>query len=132
MKKHLISRVMSSIRSKDTKPELIVRKVLHLSGYRYRLHKKTLPGRPDIFIRKINTAIFINGCFWHQHSGCSLAKQPKSNKLYWLPKLKRNVLRDKKNIDELKKRGLRVITLWECALKSQKTGPKLLARLKIK
>jgi len=109
------SKNMSRIRSKNTKPEMIVRKKLHSLGYRYRLHKKELPGKPDIFLKKFNLAIFVNGCFWHQH-GCKKTSKPKSNKNYWTEKLKKNVIKDKKNKKTLLNMGFNVLTMWECEI----------------
>ena len=88
------SRIMSRIKSKDTSPEIAVRKYLHGLGYRFRLHDKTLPGKPDIVLKKYMTAIQVRGCFWHKH-GCKFSNSPKSNKSYWLPKLMKNKERDK-------------------------------------
>jgi len=107
---------MKNIRSKNTTPELIVRKFLYNKGYRYRLHDKKLPGKPDIVLRKFNTVIFINGCFWHGHKNCSEAKKPKSNSEFWKTKIVSNQQRDMKNIESLSKLGWRVLTIWECQL----------------
>jgi DNA mismatch endonuclease, patch repair protein len=112
--KEIRSRNMAAIRDKDTKPELAVRRCLHSLGYRFRLHKRDLPGKPDLFLRKYNSAIFIHGCFWHQHKGCKYAAVPKSNVPFWAEKLKRNVQRDKQNISALKMKGYRVKVVWEC------------------
>lgn len=108
------SRMMSAIRGKDTAPEMQVRRFLHASGFRYRLHRKDLPGRPDIVLPKYRTVIFVHGCFWHQHPGCKYAVMPKSNKAFWLNKLEGNVARDKRNIVKLTTSGWRCITIWEC------------------
>lgn len=108
------SECMSRIRSKDTKPEKAVRKALFRLGWRYRLHAKDLPGKPDIVNRKRKTAIFVNGCFWHQHEGCKRKTSPKTNTDYWSNKLKRNVERQKKDIELLKLLGWKVIVIWEC------------------
>lgn len=97
-------------------PEVIVRRYLHQEGYRFRLHRKDLPGRPDIVLPKYNTLIFIHGCFWHQHSGCVKATMPKSNSSFWYDKLQRNILRDKENIKEIKRLKYKIITIWECEL----------------
>lgn len=105
---------MAAIRSGNTSPELVVRKNLFSLGYRYRLHKRDLPGKPDIYIKSRNALIFVNGCFWHQHPNCRYATKPKSNKKFWGQKLKRNVERDKKNKKTLKRMGYKVITVWEC------------------
>jgi DNA mismatch endonuclease (patch repair protein) len=109
---------MSGIRSKDTKPELVVRRLLHSMGYRYRLHPKDLPGKPDVAFRRHKKAIFVHGCFWHQHSGCSIAHIPKSRTEYWQTKLERNVARDAKHIAELEAADWSVLVIWEC-----QTGP---------
>ena len=111
------SRIMSRIKSKNTKPEMIVRKHLHSLGYRFRLHDKNLPGKPDIVLKKYMTAIQVRGCFWHQH-GCKFSNSPKSNKSYWLPKLKRNKERDNTNDRKLKKLGWKLVVFWECKLKN--------------
>jgi len=108
---------MSRIRSKDTKPELIVRKFLFSRGYRYRLHYKKLPGKPDLVLAKYNTIIFIHGCFWHAHEGCRYAVSPKSNQEYWLPKIKKNKLNDLATFEQLVKMNWKVIVIWECTLK---------------
>ena len=108
------SRIMSRIRSKNTRPELWVRSGLHRRGLRFRLHQKDVPGNPDIVLKKHRAAVFIHGCFWHQHRGCKRAVMPKSNQDYWRPKLKRNIERFEKVRAVLKKTGWRVFVLWEC------------------
>mgnify|MGYP002526587446 CR=1 FL=1 len=105
---------MSRIRSKNTKPELIVRKVLHNSGIRYRLHARNLPGKPDLSNKSKKFAIFVNGCFWHQHKGCKRASIPKSNTDYWIPKLEKNVNRLRENLETLDTMGYRTAIIWEC------------------
>jgi len=117
---------MMAIRSKDTKPELIVRKLLHAKGYRYSLNKKELLGKPDIFLRKYNSVIFVHGCFWHQHKDCKYATRPKSNKKFWNAKLDRNIHRDAENKIILKASGYRVLTVWEC---ETKTPDKLIRKM---
>jgi len=107
---------MSRIGSKNTTPEMIVRKMLHKSGIRYRLHAKDLPGKPDLSNKRKKFAIFVNGCFWHQHQGCKRANVPKSNTSYWIPKLKKNVTRFKENLDRLDTMGYRTAVIWECEL----------------
>jgi DNA mismatch endonuclease (patch repair protein) len=107
---------MARIRKKNTKPEVSVRRAIHALGIRFRLHRKHLPGCPDIVVPKRRLAIFVNGCFWHQH-GCALTRQPKRNLAYWLPKLERNVQRDLRNRDALAAIGWRVAVLWECETK---------------
>ena len=110
---------MSRIRSKNTKPEEIVRKYLFSKGLRYRKNDKRFPGHPDIVLPKYKVVIFINGCFWHMHEGCNKFVLPKSNIDYWLPKLMRNKQRDLLNIKSLEEAGWKVITLWECELKKK-------------
>jgi len=107
---------MSHIRATNTKPEMVVRSLIHRMGYRFSTHRKNLPGRPDIVLPKYRTIILVHGCFWHQHTGCIEASQPKSNTAYWRLKLKRNVERDKKNRRLLRKQGWRVLRLWECEI----------------
>ena len=107
---------MSRIRSVDTKPELMVRGIIHAMGYRYRLHVKVLPGKPDIVFRSRKAVIFVHGCFWHFHSACREGRVPNSNQAYWQDKLKRNVERDRRHQKELKKLGWRVLVLWECGV----------------
>ena len=109
---------MSHIRSKDTKPEEIVRKYLFARGIRYRKNDTRYPGKPDLVLPKYHTVIFINGCFWHQH-GCSRSTLPKTNQDYWIPKIQRNVERDRQNIKALEDAGWKVIVIWECELKKK-------------
>ncbi len=108
---------MSRIRGKDTKPEIAVRKMLHAAGFRYRLHVKDLPGKPDIVLPKWKTVIFVHGCFWHRHVGCGRCTTPTNNRDYWLEKFNRNVERDEQQRCELVALGWNVIVLWECNLK---------------
>ena len=108
---------MSRIRGKATKPELLVRQWLWSHGYRYRLNVKSVPGKPDIVLRKYRTAIFVNGCFWHSHEGCSKYVVPKSNTEFWISKIERNKERDLKQYAALHDAGWRVIVIWECQLK---------------
>jgi len=105
---------MSRIKSRDTKPELIVRSLLHRLGYRFRLHSSKLPGRPDIVLKKYGTVIFVHGCFWHRHEGCPKAYSPKSRVTFWQGKFEENVKRDRRKITELKNLGWKVMTIWEC------------------
>lgn len=109
---------MSRIRSKNTAPELAVRKYLFSKGIRYRVNVK-VPGKPDIAIKKIKTAVFVNGCFWHGHENCKDSGIPKSNTKFWKTKIESNVARDKKNIDALRGNGWDVIIIWECQLNSR-------------
>ena len=118
--KKVRSRIMSKVRSKNTKPETKVRSYLHQHGFRFRLHRNDLPGKPDIVLPKYRTVIFVHGCFWHQHKNCKLAKIPHSNLEYWIPKLKRNRNRDEINEALLKKIGWIVEIIWECEVESIK------------
>ncbi|MBO5808891.1 MAG: DNA mismatch endonuclease Vsr [Bacteroidales bacterium] len=108
---------MSRIRSKDTKPEILVRKGLHARGFRFRLQDRRLPGRPDIVLPKWGVVIMVNGCFWHGHKGCRYASRPKSNIEYWLPKIERNIHRDEVTSAHLEALGWKVLTVWECELR---------------
>jgi DNA mismatch endonuclease (patch repair protein) len=109
---------MSRIRSKDTKPEMLVRKFLHANGFRFRLHDKKLPGKPDIVLPKYKTVIFVNGCFWHGHEGCKYFVVPKTRTGWWLEKIGRNKENDKKKAKALRKEGWKVVEIWECRLKT--------------
>lgn len=117
---------MRAIRSKNMKPEMAVRKLLHALGYRYRLHAKDLPGKPDIVFRNRRKCIFVHGCYWHQHPdpACPDSRLPQSNLEYWLPKLARNVERDASHLATLKSAGWQVAVVWECEIKDivQLTG----------
>ncbi|HLI10559.1 MAG TPA: DNA mismatch endonuclease Vsr [Alphaproteobacteria bacterium] len=108
------SEIMARIRSRDTKPELSTRSALHRLGYRFRVNVKSLPGTPDIAIRSRRVAIFVHGCFWHLHSGCALARVPRRNVEYWVPKLRRNSARDEARQEQLRKLGFSVLVVWEC------------------
>ena len=122
---------MSRITGKNTNPERYVRSVLHKNGFRFSLHKKNLPGKPDIVLTKYKTVINVNGCFWHQH-GCRYSVIPKSNKKYWELKLKNNTLRDEKNLKKLNQIGVKYEIIWECQIKQQleKVVKKMIARIK--
>ena len=108
---------MSHVRGKDTKPEVMVRQFLFAQGFRYRLYRKDLPGKPDIGLPKYKTVIFINGCFWHGHSGCKYATIPEANHDFWLAKISGNIERDKSNHAKLFELGWKVIEIWQCKLK---------------
>ena len=110
-------RCMSHVRGKDTKPEVMVRQFLFAQGFRYRLYRKDLPGKPDIVLPKYRTVIFINGCFWHGHSGCKYATIPKANHDFWLAKISGNIERDKTNYAKLFELGWKVVEIWQCELK---------------
>lgn len=116
MSKEKRSWIMSRIRDRDTKPEKRVRSLLHGMGYRFRLHRKDIPGRPDIVMPKYATVVFVHGCFWHRHRGCKYAYQPKSRVEFWKEKFRKNVERDKRKTRELKRLGWRVLIVWECEL----------------
>lgn len=107
---------MALVRAKDTKPELLVRRLVHGMGYRYRLHRRDLPGTPDLVFPGRSKVIFIHGCFWHRHAGCALARLPKSRGDFWLPKLTANAERDARNVRALRQLGWGVLTIWECQL----------------
>jgi DNA mismatch endonuclease (patch repair protein) len=123
---------MSRIRSKDTKPELLVRKFLHKNGFRYRLHVKDLPGKPDIVLPKYKTVIFIHGCFWHGHEGCKYYVVPKTRTEWWLNKIQGNSLNDNKAESLLSAAGWQVLKLWECQLKKltiEESLPNLISKI---
>ncbi len=110
------SRMMSSIRGKDTKPEMTLRRALHARGFRFRLHVRDLPGRPDLVFPKFRAVVFVHGCFWHRHPGCPRATTPATRVEFWLEKFRANVSRDRRNSERLKESGWRVHTVWECEL----------------
>jgi DNA mismatch endonuclease (patch repair protein) len=120
---------MSRIRSKDTKPEILVRKFLFSKGYRYKLHDKNLPGKPDIVLPKYKTVIFIHGCFWHGHKGCKYYVVPKTRTKWWVTKINGNIVNDKRKKASVKKLGWKVITIWECQLKINKREKTLISLL---
>ncbi len=124
---------MSQVKAKDTKPELIVRKYLFACGFRYRLHNKKLPGKPDIVLPKYKTILFINGCFWHGHKKCAWAALPKTRTEWWQEKINKNIANDEKVIKNLRRTGWKVIVVWTCDLKASKRDStlfKLLCKLK--
>jgi DNA mismatch endonuclease (patch repair protein) len=122
---------MSRIKGRNTKPEMMVRSLLHFNGFRYRLHDKTLLGKPDIVLKKYNSVIFINGCFWHAHPNCKFFIIPKTRREWWKTKLLNNRKRDIKATDLLKEQGWNVITIWECEIKRdlRKCGENLIKQL---
>jgi DNA mismatch endonuclease (patch repair protein) len=122
---------MSRIKGKNTKPELLVRSFLFSRGFRYRLHVKGLPGKPDILLPKYRTAIMVNGCFWHAHSGCRFSIIPKSNTEMWANKLAQNVSNDFKKVSALKELGWTVVTIWECELKGASREKTLINLIKL-
>ena len=109
-------KIMQRVKSKDTKPEMAVRRMLHAAGFRYRLHDKSLPGKPDIVFRSRGVVVFVHGCFWHGH-GCKYGKLPKSKQDFWRPKIERNVARDEAAIAALEGLGWSVVVVWQCELK---------------
>lgn len=109
---------MSKVRSSGTKPEVAVRKMLHALGFRFRLHQKSLPGKPDIVLAKHRSVIFVHGCFWHHHAGCVKSKLPSSNEAFWSAKITENMRRDRKNLSALRRLGWRTLVIWECETKS--------------
>jgi len=116
------SRMMAGIKAKDTKPEKVVRSSLHSLGFRFHVHRKDLPGRPDLVLPKYRAVIFVHGCFWHGHD-CHLFKWPKTRSEFWRNKIGSNVARDSRNISTLANKGWRVATIWECAIKGQTRLP---------
>ena len=111
---------MSLIRGRDTQPELALRRALHRLGLRFRLHGAALPGKPDLVFPRYKTVVFVHGCFWHRHAGCSIATIPKSNTQFWMGKFEKNVDRDKRVTAQLNELGWRVLVVWECELSTNK------------
>ena len=112
--------IMGRVKGRDTKPEMLVRSLLHRMGFRFRLHRKDLPGNPDIVLPRYKKVIFVHGCFWHRHTGCRYATSPKTHTAFWKAKFSSNVSRDRRNRRELKKMGWAVLTVWQCELKNPK------------
>jgi len=112
---------MSRIKGKNTKPEVLVRKFLFSKGFRYRLHDKKLPGKPDMVFPKYKTVLFIHGCFWHGHEGCKYFVVPKTRTQWWTDKINRNIQNDLKTVNALKAKGYNVLTIWECELRAERT-----------
>ncbi len=111
---------MSHIRGKNTNPELYIRRLLFSEGYRYRLYVKTIPGHPDLWLKKYNTAVFIHGCFWHRHENCEYAYSPKTRSTFWNEKFTKNVIRDKRTYDALLRSRKKCLVIWECTVKKMK------------
>lgn len=120
---------MSQIRSKDTKPEVAVRSILHRNGFRFRLHSRVLPGRPDIVLRRFRSVVFVHGCFWHRHKGCSNSTLPSTNRSAWRKKFEQNVDRDRRNITALRELGWRVFVVWECEVPGGRSASRMLKEL---
>lgn len=114
---------MSRIRGKNTEPEKYIRRLLYHAGFRYRIHYRALSGKPDVYLGKYRTALFINGCFWHRHEGCRYATTPKSNTAFWEGKFRRNVDRDKAVHEKLRSEGYKVIVIWECTVRKMMKDP---------
>lgn len=106
--------IMSHVKGKDTKPEILIRSIVHRLGFRFRKHKSDLPGKPDIVLKKHRKVIFVHGCFWHGHKNCSRSSRPKSNKSFWVGKLNKNISRDKRNKRELELEDWKVLIIWTC------------------
>lgn len=123
------SQVMSHVRNRDTRPEKIIRSILHKSGFRFRIQRKDLSGKPDIVLPKYKTIIFVHGCFWHQHEGCKKALPPKSNVSFWLEKFRKNKERDRKVIRTLQESGWKVIVVWQCEIPKIKNNPEIIKKL---
>jgi len=124
------TKIMKSIKSKDTKHEVILRKTLFKNGLRYRINYKNLSGKPDIVFVSKKLAIFVHGCFWHQHEdNCEITNKPASNKRFWSDKFKKNMERDKRNIKEIETMGWRTLTLWECQILDKNRNPRDLSRI---
>ena len=121
------SSIMRLVKGKDTKPEMIVRRLLHGEGFRYRLHRADLPGKPDLIFPARHKVVFVHGCFWHQHPGCRHADRPSSNTDYWRAKLDRNIARDERTLAALKSEGWQAFIVWECETRNR---VKLLQELK--
>lgn len=124
------SRMMAGIKGKNTRPEIQIRKLLFAAGYRFRLHRRDLPGTPDIVMPGKRIAIFVHGCFWHGHQGCKLAKIPSTRTDFWTAKIKANILRDRMAIDQLLASGWRVLVIWECAVRKKDLTADLMTRIR--
>ena len=121
---------MARIRARDTRPELAVRRLLHSLGYRYRLHRRELPGSPDICFPSRKKAVFVHGCFWHRHKGCTRTTQPKTRAPFWEDKFRKNVIRDRRNMADLAELGWTAMVVWECETKHvERLAPRLMGFL---
>lgn len=120
---------MSQVRSKNTSPEMRVRQLAHAMGFRFRLHRKNLPGKPDLVFPRYRVAFFVHGCFWHRHSNCAKASTPKSQTDFWTSKFERNVERDRRNEEALNALGWRVLVIWECETKTDDEIRKILSKI---
>ncbi|MFB8277222.1 very short patch repair endonuclease [Nocardia colli] len=124
------SRTMRAVRSRDTAPEMAVRRFLHAAGLRYRLHDRRLPGKPDLVFPRRRIVLFVHGCFWHQHPGCPRSARPASNTEYWTSKLDGNIARDLRRHHELEAEGWRVLTIWECQTRDRSALTDLLTQVR--
>lgn len=127
---HVRSQMMSGIQGKNTKPELVVRKLLYAAGYRFRLHRKDLPGSPDIVMPGRRVAIFVHGCFWHLHQGCHFVKMPATRPEFWKAKLEANAARDSCAVTQLREQGWRVLCVWECSTREAHAAASLHAGIR--
>lgn len=116
------TQIMSNISGKNTKPEILIRKIAHSLGYRFRLHKKELPGKPDIAFPKYKKVVFVNGCFWHGHKNCNRSKLPVTHKKFWQQKIEGNIKRDRANYKALKKLGWSYLIIWQCSITKSNTA----------
>lgn len=114
------SEIMKSVKSKNTKPEIIVRRMLHNLGFRFRIHRKDLPGKPDIVLPRYRKVIFVHGCFWHHHEGCKKSQLPETNREFWQEKIEKNRIRDCMNIKKLHELGWGTLVIWECEIAKSK------------
>ena len=121
--------IMSRVRSRDTKPELVVRRMLHAMGFRFRLHRKDLPGCPDIVLPRYRTVIFVHGCFWHGHS-CAKGRRPTSNEKFWNDKIEKNMIRDSRSLRRLRRTGWKTVVIWECQTRNVKYLERRLCRIR--
>lgn len=124
------SKMMSAIKGRDTTPEILVRRFLHRAGLRYRLHPKTLPGKPDIVLSRWKTVVLVNGCFWHRHQDCRFATTPSTRTSFWEDKFSKNVQRDNRQIRELQALGWKVLVVWECEVKDENRLQRLLNEIR--
>lgn len=123
------SRNMAAIHSENTRPELYMRKLLFSMGYRYSINSKKVPGHPDIYLKKYNTAVFINGCFWHRHEGCKYSYMPKSRVEFWQKKFEMNIRRDRVVKSELQDANVKCLVIWECSIKKMRKNPEFCSEI---
>jgi len=122
--------MMASIGARDTRPELLVRRAMHQAGLRFRLHRRDLPGTPDLVFPRFRTVVFVHGCFWHRHAGCRFSTLPASNREWWKEKLRKNRMRDRRQQKALRNAGWRVLVVWECELREPRALAKLACALR--